>query len=448
MKWIITIVLPILIYLIPTGAVYTDAIRAFFMVTVTAIVIMAFETVDTMAIGLLLPMAYCIFCAPMSVVFSGWTTSTPYQVIGAMLLANILSRIGVLNRICLLIITRCGGSFRKCLYGLVFIGFIVSLLTGVMGALLIFTFAYGLSKTFGLERGKASAVLMMMAIFTTTTMEMVIYKPVFMSLINASLNAFEPGLMIQYLDLWLHNWPFLVFIVLMTEVYLRIFKIDVHNSSVEGYQQELAAMGKMSLTEKKGAILAIVIVLYMLSSQFTGLAMDYGLMLLPWLAFLPGLNIADQKDVRDIQWNMIFFMMACMAIGTVSGYVGVSSLFSAGFIDAFAGYGKWVGMFVIYILGIVLNFVMTPMAMLAAFLEPVLHIADSLGVGRLATTYIYYFSCDQIVLPYEYANYLLAYSFGLMSLKDFMQLTGIKLVLGTIFIFLIMIPYWTFIGIA
>ena len=59
----------------------------------------------------------------------------------------------------------------------------------------------------------------------------------------------------------------------------------------------------------------------------------------------------------------------------------------------------------------------------------------------------FYFACDQIILPYEYANYLLAYSFGVMSMKHFIQLTGTKMIVGTIFLILIMFPYWKLIGI-
>ena len=446
-KWIITVIIPILVFLIPTGEIYTSAMRSFFVITAAAIVIMAFETVNTMAISLLLPMAYSIFCAPVSVVFSGWASSTAYQCLGAMLLAMVLSRIGFLNRICFTVITKCGGSFRKCLYGMFLIGSLISLFTGVMGGLLVCTFAFGLSKAFGLERGKASAVLMMMAIFSTTTIEMVIYKPVFMTLINAALGSFQEGLMIQYLDLWFHNWPMIIFMILMTEIYLKIYRIKVGNGSVDEYKKELAAMGKMSADEKKGAVLAIAVVVYMASSQFTGLTMDYGLMLLPWFAFLPGFNIGTQEDVKNIQYDMVFFVMACMGIGSVSSHVGVASLISTNFIELFVQYGKLVGMFVIYILGIALNFLMTPMAMLAAFLGPVLNIADGLGVGPLSASYIFYFACDQIILPYEYANYLLAYSFGMMSLKDFVNLTGIKMIFGTIFLFGIMCPYWSLIGI-
>ena len=80
--------------------------------------------------------------------------------------------------------------------------------------------------------------------------------------------------------------------------------------------------------EKKGAILTAAVVLYMVSSQWTGLPMDYGLMIIPWFAFLPGIKIGADSDVRNINYEMVFFMMACMGIGAVSSYVGVAGLVS------------------------------------------------------------------------------------------------------------------------
>ena len=42
---------------------------------------------------------------------------------------------------------------------------------------------------------------------------------------------------------------------------------------------------------------------------------------------------------------------------------------------------------------------------------------------------------------------LLAYSFGVMSMKHFIQLTGTKMIIGTVFLVIVMFPYWKLIGI-
>lgn len=446
-KWLITILVPLCVALIPTNDVYTDTMRIFFVITLAGIMLMAFETMNMMVVSLLLPIAYMIFLAPANIVFSGWTVATPYVCVGAMLLANVLTSVGILNRIAYWCIAKCGGSFKMTCYGVLLVGLIISLMTGVMGGLLVCTFAFGVCKAFGMERSKETAIIMMVALFGTATAEMFIYKPVFMSLINSSVQAFIPTFGIKYLDLMLHNWPFLLFCALMIEVYCRLFHAKADVNGKEYFQQKLQELGKTSSAEKKGAVLTAAVVLYMVSSQWTGLPMDYGLMIIPWFAFLPGIKIGSDSDVRLINYEMIFFMMACMGIGAVSSYVGVANLVSVGFAEKLVPYGATVALLVIYVIGVVVNFLMTPMAMLAAFTGPVTQIALSLGVNPLSAVYTFYFACDQIILPYEYANYLLAYSFGVMSMKHFIQLTGTKMIVGTVFLVIIMFPYWKLIGI-
>lgn len=446
-KWGITFLVPFTVWCIPTGGVYTDQMRLFFVITLAAVMFMAFEFFNLMVVSLLLPMTYLIFLAPANIIFSGWMSTMAYVCVGAMLLANVLTSVGLLNRISYWCIAKCGGSYKKTCYGVLLVGLLISLMTGVMGGMLVCTFAYGICKAFEMERSKEAAIIMMVGLFGTATAEMFIYKPVFMSLINTQAQAVLPEFSIKYLDLLLHNWPFLLLFILIIEIYCRFFKITLKIDGTSYFKEKLAELGSISTAEKKGAFLTGLIVLYMISSQWTGLNMDYGLMILPWFAFFPGINIGNDKDVRNINYEMVFFIMACVGIGAVSGYVGVAGLVSTSFAESLLPYGSTVAIFVIYVLGFLLNFLMTPMAMLAAFTGPIVQIAQQLGINPLSIVYSFYFACDQIILPYEYANYLLAYSFGLMSMKHFIQLTGLKLIFGTLFLFAVMLPYWALIGI-
>lgn len=445
-KWIICLIVSMCIYLIPLSETYTASMRAFFVVTMFSILVMAFELLHTMAIAVLLPVLYMVFVAPTTTIFSGWMTTTPWVCLGAMLLANILNSCGVLNRISYFIVSKCG-SYKAIVIGIFFIGVIVSFLTSVMGSLLVFTFAYGVAMGLGIQKSKEGAIIMMAAIFSTTTVEMFIYKPVFMSLINGQAALYIPDFAIEYLELLIANWPFIVVCILLLLIFIKMYDANIGNDVKSIYKQKLQELGPMTISEKKGAGLAIFIVLYMMTSSFTGFPMDYGLMIFPWLAFFPGMNIATDKEVRNIQFDMIFFMMACMSIGGVAAYVGVASWVSNMFVDIVAPMGGMVVMFVIYIFGILLNFLMTPMAMLASFLGPVIEIAQKVGINPDALIYIFYAACDQIILPYEYANYLLAYSFGMITLRQFIEMSLVKLVVVTIFIFTVMLGWWSFIGV-
>lgn len=446
LKWAITIIVPILIFFIPLSETYTAPMRSFFVITLLCILIMAFELMNTMAISILMPMLYLIFIAPAETVFSAWISTTAWTCVGAMLLANILASSGLLNRISYWVISKCG-SFTATVFGVLIVGVIISFLTGVMGSLLVYTFAYGIARGLNIVRTKESAVLMFAAIFSTTTVEMFIYKPVFMSLINGQIALYLPGEAIEYLELLIANWPFFLMIVLIIWLYLKIYKIKSEGNVKEEFKQKLNALGSMTLYEKKAAGLGIIVVGYMISSSFTGLPMDYGLMFIPWLSYLPIINLGTTKDIREINWEPILFVAACMGIGGVGAYAGVTTLVSSFFMDTIAPLGGFVAMGAIYVFGILLNFLMTPMAMLASFLGPVIEIGQEMGMNPDGLIYIFYSACDQIILPYEYANYLLGFSFGLMTMKQFISMSLIKLIIGTIFIFTVMVAWWNLIGV-
>lgn len=445
-KWGITLIVPLLIFFIPLSETYTAPMRLFFVITLLCILIMAFELMNTMAISILMPMLYLIFIAPAETVFSAWISTTAWTCIGAMLLANVLASSGLLNRISYWVISKCG-SFTATVFGVLIVGVIVSFLTGVMGSLLVYTFAYGIARGLDIVKTKESAVLMFAAIFSTTTVEMFIYKPVFMSLINGQLALYLPGEAIEYLELLIANWPFFLMIVLLIWIYLKMYKIKSDGNVKEEFTQKLKALGPMTFTEKKAAVLAIVVVLYMVSSSFTGLPMDYGLMVFPWLAYVPGVKLASNKEFQEINWETIFFVTACMGIGGVAAYAGVTTLVSSFFMNTVAPLGGFVAMGAIYIFGVLLNFLMTPMAMLASFLGPVIEIGQEMGINPEGLIYIFYTSCDQIILPYEYANYLLGFSFGLMTMKQFISMSLVKMIVGTIFLFTVMIAWWNLIGV-
>lgn len=445
-KWGITLIVPLLIFFIPLSETYTAPMRLFFVITLLCILIMAFELMNTMAISILMPMLYLIFIAPAETVFSAWISTTAWTCIGAMLLANVLASSGLLNRISYWVISKCG-SFTATVFGVLIVGVIVSFLTGVMGSLLVYTFAYGIARGLDIVKTKESAVLMFAAIFSTTTVDMFIYKPVFMSLINGQLALYLPGEAIEYLELLIANWPFFLMIVLIIWIYLKMYKIKSDGNVKEEFTQKLKALGPMTFTEKKAAVLAIVVVLYMVSSSFTGLPMDYGLMVFPWLAYVPGVKLASNKEFQEINWETIFFVTACMGIGGVAAYAGVTTLVSSFFMNTVAPLGGFVAMGAIYIFGVLLNFLMTPMAMLASFLGPVIEIGQEMGINPEGLIYIFYTSCDQIILPYEYANYLLGFSFGLMTMKQFISMSLVKMIVGTIFLFTVMIAWWNLIGV-
>ena len=89
---------------------------------------------------------------------------------------------------------------------------------------------------------------------------------------------------------------------------------------------------------------------------------------------------------------------------------------------------------------------MTPLAAMATFSIPIAQIAMALGENAKPFLYVFLNGLDQVFLPYEFVNYLLMFSFGVVTTKQFLSFFSLKMVLNIAYILIIVLPYWKIIG--
>ena len=61
--------------------------------------------------------------------------------------------------------------------------------------------------------------------------------------------------------------------------------------------------------------------------------------------------------------------------------------------------------------------------------------------------YTFFQGGSNLLLPYEAAMWLVAYSFGVIKLKDFILLMAFKMAFDFVFLMVVGVPYWYLIGI-
>ena len=144
---------------------------------------------------------------------------------------------------------------------------------------------------------------------------------------------------------------------------------------------------------------------------------------------------------------MVFFCVACLSIGITSSHLGIGKMVAELLIPVLEPLSSNVVVAAIAIVGVVLNLLLTPFAILAGFSEPIAQIAAGLGINPLGALYGLYVGVDQIFLPYEYLSYLIFYAFGLMKMTDFIKLATTKTVLAVLLIIFVLIPWWNFMGV-
>ena len=449
LKWAIVLAVAAMIWLIPCNMLYTIEVKKFLLVTVTGILLVAFELVELMAVSMMFPLGYLVLgLVPMDVAYSAWLQTMPLVVVGGYLIANILDRIGLLKRIAYWCILRVGGSYYGLLYGVFIAGCILNVATGGNAWVIMAAFTLGLCKAFDLGKSIDSALIMFVGALSAGASCVFLYTPYFMGLL---LNAAEVTTGTKYFLSWLtyftHMAPYLLFVIAFIWLMPKMFKPTKKLPGKEFYKEEYEKLGKMSHDEKIGGLVTVALIVFMLTGDIHHIALDWAFIVIPWLMYFPGLKIGKAEDVQRIDFGMVFFCVACLSIGITSGYLGIGKMVADFLIPVLQPLSSTVVAGAIYLLAVLLNLLLTPFAILAGFSEPIAQIAQSVGIDPLGALYAMYVGCDQVFLPHEYLTYMIFYAFGLMRMADFVKLATTKTIFATVFTIIVLIPWWKFMGV-
>ena len=125
-KWLIAVGLPLLILLIPVSETFTSEARMFLVLSIMAILVIAFGLMDMLIPSILLPTAYVVFkVTDTATAFKGYAIQTLWIILGAYVLTVALDECGILKRISYVIIKRLGGSYNATLYAIYIVGVVL-----------------------------------------------------------------------------------------------------------------------------------------------------------------------------------------------------------------------------------------------------------------------------------------------------------------------------------
>lgn len=447
--WLVTIAITIaLCIFVPVNDVWTISIKKFIVITIFAILLFCFELMDNYIPSLLLPVLYILTgTTTAAVAFSTWTSDLPWVVIGSLLLVNVVEKTGLLTRVAYWTIIRCGGSYRGLLIGIMLAGIVLNfMLPGSMMVPLI-ALAYSLCIALNLGKSKAAAGVMIVASLAAGLPNFFILGPMFFGIPLSVAKATIPTIRLTYMQFLFHNWIWVFFCFALVFLVLKMFKSDVDFRGKEFFKEKYSELGKMTLEEKKAAGVVIALIIYLATMGIHGLPMAWGFVIAACLMFFPGINLGTSNDIQKINMSVVLFIASCMSIGVVATSLGIGEIIVKILVPHLNAVGT-IGLFaIVIVIAYLLNFVMTPLALLAILAAPLAQLAINMGMNPLPVLYCLSTASDQVLLPYEYVMYLFAYSFGIITIKDFVKFFSAKTVLYIVFLFVIAMPYWTLIGI-
>lgn len=449
-QWAISIILPLLICLIPLSDVYTAQLRIFFIVTLFAILLIAFDLVDSLIAAVVLFMGYSVTgICDAAVVFSAWSNDVAWMIIGSLVFAAALNETGIMKRFAYALILKLGGSYTKMLWAIYFVGVIISLLTSVTGFPLMAAIAFAICRGLGYSLGsKESNGVALAAMAGAVCPFAWLYNPINAGVGDAVLKLMDPNLTITWVSYLKISWPWFVFdllwMILLTKVFFKSTGAEVKADFFKG---ELKKLGQTSIAEKKALVLTIIIIFYMIIASFTGWNTAWGFSLIAWAVFLPGINLANSNTIKNVNFGVVFFTVACITIGSVGNELGVGQLINS-LVEPMLEHVSNVG-FIGGVWGIstVANFLLTPVACSTVLGVPLMQIGTTLGVDPVATLFTIMMNTSNVFMPHENTAYLLFFAFGLMLMKDFIRYNAVRMIGHLVFMMAIIVPYWYVIGV-
>lgn len=443
--WVVTVIAPLIVMMFPTGEMFTPRVRLFVAVTACGILLFAFEILPQMVASIILPLAYVLIgLAPSRAVFAPWSTFIPWMFMGGILSANVLESVGLLRRIAYWCIIKVGGTYNRILYGIMFAGIILNLLVPAQAVIPLAAFTFGICKALNLGQSKASAGIMLAGAMAALMPLFFFYNPNFAVIQGAATSVYKDQ--ITWVMYFWHNLPAIAWSFFMIFLITRMFKPDKPIDAKDYIEGEYAKLGRMTMPEKKGIFVTVLLLVFLLTAQFHKINIGWGFALAGCMMYLPGINIGTEDDIKRIPFPLVFFVTACMSIGVVANVLGFGKILASTVMPMMQSSGHVVTLGLVWFLSVAANFLMTPLAIWAAFSAPLAKLAMDLGIDPRAFFYAIFQGTDQILLPYEYILVLVFFSFGLITVKDFAKFFSVKMVLSIIFVAVVMVPWWNLIG--
>ncbi|MPW26554.1 SLC13 family permease [Alkalibaculum sp. M08DMB] len=444
-KWAIVILVPIIIMFIPTTETFTPELRKYAAITLTSIILFVLNIIPTAVTAMGLMILYVIFnVVPGEVAFGAWTNFIPWMVLGGFLLANVLDRIGLLNRIAYWSIMKTGGTYFGIIAGLGLGGIILNVLAPGRVYVAFAALGYGICKALNLKVSKESGGIMLAAFISSWFPTFFLYNSNFATI--QGLGAAVTDVTVTYVQYLYHNIPYVIWYFVLLFLLAKLTKPKEKIDIKDFVTIEYTKLGKITKPEIQGAIGAIILVIFLLTANVHKINIGWGFALIPLLYYVPGLKIGTVEDMQKINYQMVIFVTGALSIGQAASALGLGTLIANALLPILVGKSPYFVFAAIWVTVVISKFFLTPLAVYATLTVPLTEIALNLNIDPLPVYYAMNVATSEIILPYQWALVLIFTGYGMISTKDFVKLWGMKMALSIIFLLAIAVPYWMLIG--
>ena len=421
--------------------------------TIFAISAFAFEIMPLFITAALLMMAYIVTgIAGPDIVFVGWTTPIPWVIMCGMLIGTLMERTRLSDRIALLALTRIGKTPMRLYTAMLIAGYTVGTIIPdmVTVTILFMTIASGMCSSMKLEKGSKAATTIIMAAYFGATIPSLNFLPNSVGIVGL-LMVKDMGVPIDWMGFFIHNLGYCLVVGIMCIGLLHLFgsrALAVYIDEFRAHaKDELKALGPTGRDEKKTLILTLLAVAIFATEKYHNIPGYYAFCGIVALGFTPLFNLMKKEDVAEIQFDILFFVVGCMAIGIVAGSLGIPGWMAGKLMPYLEQVDSMSGTSILaYFTGILANFALTPVAAASSLSIPLVEIAGRLGIEAKPLLYSFFYGLDQFLFPYELAPALIMYATGYVRMKYLVQIMAVRMILAAVAVLIVANTYWQWIS--
>lgn len=449
-KWITNLIVPIAAYLLLVqNSSLTPPMAAFLAVTLWAVCAWAMETLNDIAVGILLPGLYVLFCEGVNigVVYAPWRSEIWIIAVGGFILGKIIQETGLGKRIAMGSVRAMGGSFSGALLGLTIGAIILSpLVPSIMGkAAILCGVAISLCDAMNFKpKGREATAIMLGACIAVGSTKLAWLTGAGDLVMGMGLVDKAMGTQTSWMEYAKYNFvPAMLYTFLSMGIVLVLLRSSVSRETIRStVQQAYSELGPMSAEQKRAMLLLLVTVVLLSTDKLHGISAGVVLMIISALSFAPGMALMDAGRLSRVNFAPIFFIMGCMAIGSTGGFLKVTQWMAGLVLPLFSDTGTMLASLCSYATGVGMNFLLTPLAATSTLTAPITELGMRMGLDPRILYFSFQYGLDNLIFPYEYALYLYFFSSGYINFREMALVMAVRMLLAGLFVACIAMPYW------
>lgn len=391
--------------------------------------------------------------AETSVIFSPWTGTTMYLVIGAYLIAGAVKSSGFGERLAYNFILKFVNSYKSIIISIFILTFILSILIPHPWprAFLIMSVMAVVIKSAKMPKEDAAKVGF--TVFAASVPVSLIFLTGD-SVINP-LAVEASGVSVSWIQ-WFYYMgiPNIISSILTCILVLVLFKPStVVQIDKEEIRQKLAALGKLSSMEIRTIVWLVIAIVLWLTDSVHGINIGWVTLMVAMLMSFPVIGgVLTPKNWGDVPMHVLIFLTAAISIGKVGAVTGMNTWLADTILPNSVSSNLFVLAAFITVIAILIHMVLgSVIAVMGIVIPAILIFTEPLGINPIVPTLIVYTAIAMhYIFPFHHLNILVGQGEenGMYTQKEVLRL-GIPLtVVVFIIVLLVEIPWWKLIGLA